>query len=255
MATSSPTDLIDAIEDVLQVTLDLARALDDADGERPTDCPGWTVKDQLSHMVGLEQVQNGAPAPTIELPPFDHVVNDFDIYMEKIVHIRRDLPLAAIADELAGLLPRRVARLRDLAAEGDPDVLGPFGMRPLSATLPIRVFDLWAHEQDIRRALGLPARTSGSAAEVALGRALMAWTATLPKKVTGVNGQLMIEVTGPTRSVTTLTFGSGGPSAQLKGDLGMLTWLGCGRGTADGTVLDGDPAVVAAVASHLGFTP
>ena len=32
MGTSSPTDLIDAIEDVLQVTLDLARALDDADG-------------------------------------------------------------------------------------------------------------------------------------------------------------------------------------------------------------------------------
>jgi len=32
-----------------------------------TDCPGWTVKDNLSHLVGVERMLLGDPAP----PPLD----------------------------------------------------------------------------------------------------------------------------------------------------------------------------------------
>jgi uncharacterized protein (TIGR03083 family) len=255
VTTPSTTDLVDALADVLRTALDLVRDLSEADGDLPTDCPGWTVKDQLAHMVGLEQVLAGAPEPTIDLPPLAHVVSDFDVFMEKTIHVRRGLPMSVIADELAGFLPRRTAQLRKLVAEGDPLVQGPFGERLLSASLPVRVFDLWAHEQDIRRATGLPVRTSGLAAQVALDRTLLAWSATLAKNIPGVDGEVIVRVTAPVPSETSIILGAGGPVATLTGDAGQLTWLGCGRGAPTSAMLGGDPTVVAALKSHLGFTP
>ena len=36
-------------------------------GTCATDCPGWTVKDQLSHLIGIERMLLGDPSP----PPLD----------------------------------------------------------------------------------------------------------------------------------------------------------------------------------------
>ena len=255
MDTPNISALVDAFEDVLTSTLSLVRTIPEHDADLPTDCPGWTVRDQLSHMVGLEQILSGAPTPAVELPPLAHVVSEFDIFMEQAVHVRRGLPLSAIADELDGLLPRRLAQLREQAEQGDPLVSGPFGERPLSASMPIRVLDLWAHEQDIRRAIGLPPRITGPAADASIARTLAAWATVIPAKTPGTDGTLVIRVTGPEPSGTTITLGAGGPVATLTGDVGQLTWLGFGRGAPDAAMLDGDPAVIAAVAPHLGFTP
>ena len=247
-------ELVAAVDDVLLQTLSLVRDLSEADAERPTDCPAWTVRDVLAHMVGLEQVLEGAPQPTIDLPPLDHLRNEFDEYMERQVHIRRQLPLAAIADELAGLRPRRLATLRSLAEQGDPVVEGPFGEQPLSRSLPIRVFDLWAHEQDIRRAVDLPVRDDCMAAEISLERALLGWRRAIPK-LFDRPATVTVRVTAPSPSDTTIEAHGGGPSATLEGDLGVLTWIFCGRGPVPDGVLTGDDEVVAAVQGRLGLTP
>lgn len=247
--------LLDAFDDILRTTVSLARDLSEDDADRPTDCPGWTVRDQLAHMTGLEQVLGGAPQPDIELPPLDHVRTDFDGFMERQVHVRRQLPLSAIADELDGLRRRRSSQLRGLAAEGDPEVPGPFGMRKLSASLPIRVFDLWAHEQDIRRAVGLPVRQHGEAASISLGRALLGWTVGFPKALDGHDLDLVVEVTDPEPSTTAVTIGAGGPTVTIRGDLATVTWLFCGRGAATDEVSGDDPELVAAVRERLAFTP
>ncbi len=43
----------------------------------PTDCPGWTVKDQLAHVIGVERMVMGDEAPPpLEVVP-DHVRNEF----------------------------------------------------------------------------------------------------------------------------------------------------------------------------------
>ena len=135
-ADRSNSELVDAVDDVLLQTLSLARDLTESDADLPTDCPGWTVRDVLAHMVGLEQVLQGAPQPAVELPELDHVVNEFDEYMEQHVHIRRQLPLSAIADELAGLRSRRIPTLRSQAKEGDPVVASPFRDQPMSKAMP-----------------------------------------------------------------------------------------------------------------------
>ncbi len=258
MSSSAPTndDLVDAIEDVLTSTLELARTLTPEQGELPTGCPGWSVHDNVAHIVGLETVLSGTPDPEVELPDYPHLKTDVGRYMERHVELRRRLPLAAVADELAGLLPRRVGQLRALAAQGDPDIPGPFGLRPLSQSLPIRVFDLWAHEQDIRRAVGLEPRTVSAAGAISLRQALRGWSGGLPRSVQGIDGQLVVEVTGPEPSSTTVTLGAGGPAtATLRGDAGQLTAAFCGRGEPDPGLLTGDPALVAALAGHLAMTP
>ncbi len=247
--------MIDAVEEVLAETVALARNLTPADGERLTDCPGWTVKDNLAHMVGLEQALAGAPEPTIEIPEFEHVRNDVGVYMEGHVHIRRALPMVAIADELAGMLPRRIAQLRALAASGDPMVPGPLGVRPLSKSLPVRVFDLWAHEQDIRRAVGQLPRIDGVSSAMALRQSLHGWSGGLPRAELGIDAELVIEVTGPEPSTTSIVLGAGGSTATLRGDLGELTRVFCGRGPLDANLLSGDAALVAAIAGHLAMTP
>lgn len=256
MATFTTGQLIDAVDDVLAATEALARTLTEADGERPTDCPGWTVKDQVAHIVGLEQIIGGAPAPEIDLPELAHVHGDVGRFMELAVHVRRGLPLVAVVDELAGMRPRRVADLRALIADGaDPLVPTPFGERPLSAGLPMRVFDLWAHEQDIRRALGLAPRINGLAAEISIDRTLTLWPRALPSEAEGVDGELVIEVTGPEPSSLSITLGAGGPAATLRGDRGDLTRVFCGRVVPGDDLLTGDPALVDALRPKLRMTP
>lgn len=252
--------LIDDLGEVLTETLAYVRTLDDSQGALPTGCPGWSVSDNLAHMVGLEQVLAGGAEPTVEVPEFDHVENDFGVYMETHIHARRALPLQTIADELAGFMPRRLEQLRDLASQGDPMVPGPQGERALSASLPIRVLDLWAHEHDIRHATGATARATGSSSSFVLGRCLGAWSAILPKKV-DTNGLIKIGVVGDNSRAeeTEIFLGEGGATLSIGADIGVLTRLGFGRGDAAATLaeanVEGPTDLVEAVLPFLSFTP
>jgi uncharacterized protein (TIGR03083 family) len=248
------TELVAAVNDVLLTTLSICRDLTEADADLPTDCPGWTVRDQLAHMVGLEQVLQGAPQPDIELPPLEHVRNDFGVMMEQQVHIRRQLPLVAICDELDGLRRRRADTLGNLASQGDPDVDGPFGTRRLSQSLPIRVFDLWAHEQDIRRAVDLPVRDDCDAATISLERALLGWSNGLGKQLDGVDVTVVVDVTGPTPRREQFDVGSGGPTVTIRGTLGEITRAFCGRSGVSIEV-DGPADLVTEIQPALGMTP
>ena len=131
----------------------------------------------------------------------------------------------------------------------------------MSQSLPIRVFDLWAHEQDIRRAVGLPVRTDCVAAEVSMERALIGWRHAVPKLVDR-SSTIEVQVTGPRQSETVIVVersgddeGSSRAHAQLRGDLGLLTWLFCGRGAPPDGTLSGDSEVVDALRGGLGLTP
>ncbi len=250
--------LVTAVEEVFTETLALVRGLDDEQGGLPTDCPGWTVKDNLAHMVGLEQVLAGGPEPDVEVPDLDHVRSDTDRYMETHVQARRALPLSVVADELAGFLPRRLAQLGAQVRAGDVEVPGPFGPRRLSASLPIRLLDLWAHESDIRRAVAVPVRLTGTAPALVARRVLEAWASVLPSRLGG-DATLEITVTDPPGHHTTIVVGSGGPLLRLEGDLDLLSRLGFGRGDPHGplasVVTGGADELVATLAPHLAFTP
>ncbi len=226
--------LVDAVEEILvNTSLLLAEVDTNQDGTRPTDCPGWTVQDQVSHMVGLEQLLSGAAHPPIELPPLDHVVSELDAYMERPVQARRTLPFIAVIDELSGMVPRRVSQYRELIDQGDPETASPLGAtRPLSRALPLRVFDLWVHEQDIRRALGVAPRLTGMSSALVQNRILEAWQDRFRSRV-AADGHLRLSVGGAMPARVEMTFGDGGPIGVLDLDLDTLARLACGRGGRD----------------------
>ena len=72
-----------------------------------TDCPGWTVKDQLSHLIGIERLLLGDPPP----PPLDdvpdHVSNAFGELNEAWVAARRAVPGHEVLDEFIEITNRR----------------------------------------------------------------------------------------------------------------------------------------------------
>ena len=256
-------DFVDAVDNVLDRVIVIGRSTTDDQADLPSDCPGWSVRDLFAHIVGLGQLLDGAPVPDVDLPDLDHVVNDLDRHMEGPIQIRRGLPLVAVVDELEGFRPRRLTHLRQLAsAEGDPEVTSPFGdPRPLSATLPVHLVDIWSHEQDLRRALGLAVQTDTPAGRFCLTRTLEVWSALLPRKVEGVDAELVVTATGEGSDgqATTIELGAGGQQLGLSGSAAALTRAGFGRGPLEARLADlslkGPEAAFEAIIPHLVFTP
>ncbi len=260
----SPTEMVNTIEDVLTHTLALGRELTEEDADRPTDCPGWTVRDQFAHIVGLGQLLEGAHGPPTELPDLDHVSSDLDRFMEGPVHARRGLPLVAVVDELAGYIPRRLAHLKEITdQDGDPQIDSPLGEpQSFSRAIPIHITDIWGHETDIRRAVGREPRLDCAAGHHCLAQTLRAWSALLPRNVEGTDAELTVTVEGGGDGVgdsATITLGAGGPTASLSGSGAALVRAGFGRGSVAERLADlrfeGDQSVLDAIVAHLAFTP
>ena len=83
----------------------------------PTECPGWDVKDQLSHLIGIERAIMGEPVPEWDGPLGDHVKNDFAATNERFVAVRRALPGPAVRAEFVEVTTTRLAQLDALTAE------------------------------------------------------------------------------------------------------------------------------------------
>ena len=53
---------------------DWAEGLTEGDWATPSRCPGWTVQDNLAHIIGTERMLRGETAPDVEFPT-DHLKN------------------------------------------------------------------------------------------------------------------------------------------------------------------------------------
>ncbi len=151
-----------AYEQTVRSTIELAETFDDADWDRPTELPGWTVKDIVSHLAGVEVMLMGEdPAPGHTTPDdLPHVRNDLGRLVEAAVDHRRGTPGPEVLKELRAVLERRLERL----ATTSPDErtwLPIGGEGPYSELMVFRAFDCWVHEQDIRRAVGRPGNLDG----------------------------------------------------------------------------------------------
>ena len=137
----------------------------------PTDCPGWSVRDHVAHVGGLESTLLGRPRPDHEpdWAAMTHIRNDPGRFMEVDVDLRRSWPWAQVLVELDEVLAARVAEIAAWPDDPDFPVLGPLGQpRPLIPVVPVRAFDVWQHEQDIRHALGRPTTMGAPAAPLAI---------------------------------------------------------------------------------------
>jgi uncharacterized protein (TIGR03083 family) len=177
---------------------DLAETLSSAQWSLPTGCPGWTVHEQIAHVSSLETVLSGVPEPEPEpehvAPEAPHVRNSIGRYMEALVDRRRDWPAAQLLAELRVAVARRQEQLAGADADPDAMLTGPTG-RPMPAALALelRVFDVVAHEQDVRRAVGQPGGLDGLAGQVVAAGLPPMLAASWEQAVPGARTRLLVD--------------------------------------------------------------
>ena len=159
-------DLVEAFAHTARAIVDLARACSEDDLARPTECPGWTVHDQISHVVGVEAWLAGHKDPRVEVPPYEHIRNNLGKKVEHAVEVRRGRTGAEVLAELETVISQRLSMLRGPELTDTSIIAGPLGPDQASTVLLLRTFDVWTHEQDIRSALGRPGNLDSPAAMV-----------------------------------------------------------------------------------------
>lgn len=149
------TTLGDICEDLTaehQALDELLVMLDAEAWDRPTPAPGWTIRDQISHLAFFDEV--GAQAVG---EPDDFLAQLSDIVGDPVGYMNRGLERGRELDPEGVLAWWREARSRSVDVMGtvDPDTRIPwFGppMKPVSFVTG-RLMETWAHGQDIVDAL------------------------------------------------------------------------------------------------------
>ena len=205
----------------------------------PSECPGWTVRDLVSHMIGTERSILGdpAPPPVPERPP--HVHNDIGAANEGWVAARRSLPGAEVLAEFRAVTARRVEQLEGFAPEHFDEVgPSPVGQVPYREFMHVRVMDCWVHEQDMRVATERPGHSDGPAARIAFDRIASAMPFVVARKASAPDGTgVRFTLAGsPARTVEVAVRDGRGalepcarPDVELAMDAELFWRLGCGR--------------------------
>jgi uncharacterized protein (TIGR03083 family) len=263
----------DAWTHSIEAISELVQHLVEADWNRRTPCPGWSVRDIVSHVIGLDSEMYGDPRPIHSLPrDLFHVTNAHQRYMEMQVDVRRHHTAPEMTSELEYTIIRRNRQLRNESRDPGTRVRGPLGSEPtLEEAMRTRAFDVWVHEQDLRAALGRPGNLDSPGAYVTRDVLLAA----LPKVVAKDAGlppgsAVVIDVHGPVEFLRTVRVdaeGRGsidgtpslGPVVSLTLDWETYVRLACGRVTADVVAdrikAEGDPELTAAILLAFAVTP
>ncbi|RBM05499.1 maleylpyruvate isomerase family mycothiol-dependent enzyme [Streptomyces sp. PT12] len=262
---------IDAWTHTIEAISELVSSLVDGEWNRPTECPGWSVRDVVSHVIGGECEALGDPRPIHTLPrDLYHVTDETTRYLEVQVDVRRHHTGPEMTSELEYTIIRRARHLRNERRKPEDTISHPlYGQLPLQAFLDTRVFDIWTHEQDIRRALRRPGGLDSPAAHVArdvlLGRLpkVIAEEAGAPKK-----SAVVFDVGGPIEFLRTVRVdenGNGtvdsspslGPIVTFTMDWETFARLAAGRAKArrigDKVKIEGDWALAERILAS--FTP
>src|SRR5262249_22121517 len=87
--TSNREPLIDLLASVWASISAVCRDLDDKQWGASTDCPGWSVKDNVAHMIGTERLLLGDAPPAVDIGDSSHVRNDIGRVNEAWITQRR----------------------------------------------------------------------------------------------------------------------------------------------------------------------
>ncbi|MGH9136766.1 MAG: maleylpyruvate isomerase family mycothiol-dependent enzyme, partial [Acidimicrobiales bacterium] len=197
---------IDTLISVWESIDHLVDQLDDTDWARPTDCPGWTVKDQLAHVTAIETQLAGRPQPEHVAPDAPWVRNDFGKITEVGVDYRRPWAPPETIAEFRDVIAERVEQLRALTPEEwAADSWTPVGPGTYGLFMAVRILDCWSHEQDMRRATGRPGNLGGPAPELATDRLLVAVPMVVGKRVAPPDGtSVVLRLVGPVERVVAI---------------------------------------------------
>ena len=243
----------------------LCSGLPDGQWELPTGCPGWTVKDHLSHLVDYEARALGRPAPEHEPGPLPHVKNEMGQFNEIGVDARRPRPGPQVLAEFRQVTGERLARLRTLTGQDlTAAAATPAGPGTMADLLTLRVMDSWMHEQDIRRATARPGHVDGPAAGEAVGYLTRFLPYVVGRRAAAPDGSkvvfrigerdpVAVQVTGGRGSLAT---DAGGATVGLAIPVTTFAALAGGRSDVpDDALITGDEALGRRVLGSMGLMP
>lgn len=213
--------------------------------DAPTPCPGWSVRDVLSHLVGFELMSRGAPVPLHEGPWPDYVNNPLGEINEAFVETYRARSGAEVLELFRHTTKQSLDALRALSdAEWAKVGWSPEGERPYHRFQETRVLDSWIHLQDIRDALLEPADDHGPGEEIVVNRVEAALPFVLGKKV-GAREGVIVQINLSGRLARTILVGvhdgrasavesiSHAPSLELTMPVSLFWRRAAGRISAD----------------------
>jgi uncharacterized protein (TIGR03083 family) len=197
-----PVDAVEALRRAATALDTLLGDLDDAEWGRPA-LRDLDVQGLIGHLIGVE----------------DDVVRALsgDPAVAHLDHVADTQPLADRQRGRSGERTRRdwaaaVARTFEAAAGADPrSVVAVHGVRlPAAALCVARTFELWTHENDVRRATGRPA-TDPDAATLTLMTELAVGLlpGAVARTATPSNAVLRLVLTGPGGGTWQLSLGTG----------------------------------------------
>ena len=199
-AANDRDTLVAALEAEFDSLLELGRDLTEEQWETTSELPGWSVKDNFSHIIGTELMLLGRPDEQIDIGDPAYLNNDIGRFNEVAVATRRDKSGPEVLAEFAMVAGERKAALQAMTeADFDAESFTPAGQDTYGRFMQIRVFDCWIHEQDCREALGIPGHHRGPAVEVTLDEMTTAMGFVVGKKAGASEGQsVRFELRGPT---------------------------------------------------------
>lgn len=264
---SSLETYVKAWRESADAILALSTELDDADWDRPTDCPGWSVKDVVAHLAHLEtELCRTEQNPVVEGGAGEVV----SAYTATGVADRRDQSPAEVIAELTAAVELRSSRLTVLPDDpATPAPVTPGGVAWSWGTLlRNRAVDMWVHEQDIRRATGHPGGLGSTGAQVVVMAFSFAMPYVVGKRVEAPAGSTVHwDVTGETPLQLTVRVGEDGragvvetfdkPSTRLSMSTETFTVLSAGRRAPDevDVVIDGNRELGLATVATMAITP
>jgi uncharacterized protein (TIGR03083 family) len=274
MASNIPKDrTVAALGEVWASLGELLGELTDDQWLLPSPLPGWSVQDNVAHIVGTEAMLAGEAGPAIEIDREinEHVRNDIGAFNEQWVESMRAVPPREVLSRFRELAGVRLAALEQMTLdEWNAESFTPAGMDTYGRFMQIRVFDCWLHEQDIRDAVGRPGHETGLAVEVVLDEMSTALGFVVGKKAGAAPGQsvtfaltdggavvreLHVEVGERATVVPAL---SGAPTVVLTMPVGVMTRRCAGRVAPDALLeqvaIDGDLALASKILENQSYT-
>jgi uncharacterized protein (TIGR03083 family) len=258
--------VVAALDEQFDAVLALAAELSPEQADLPTACPGWTVKDNLSHVIGTESMLLGRPNPEVELPDdVPHVRNDIGRVNEQWVEWYRCRPLADVVADLGAVVAERRTSLAGMDQGAfDAESFTPAGPDTYGRFMRIRVMDIWFHEQDVREAVGRPGHLEGLAPAAVLDEVSAALGYVVGKRAAApVGSSVRFELTGPLSRRIDVAVADrarvvdglpGPPTVTLTVPGDHFTRLCGGRGADPARVeIDGDRELGDAVVANLGY--
>ncbi|MEU8993640.1 maleylpyruvate isomerase family mycothiol-dependent enzyme [Streptomyces caniferus] len=264
---------IDAWTHSIEAITELVTPLVEGEWNGATGLPGWSVRDVVSHVIGLECEMLGDPRPIHTLPrDLYHVRSESARRMEVQVDVRRHHTAPEMLSELEYTVIRRSRQLRNESRQPDAVVRSPLGEdRSLEFVLQQRAFDVWVHEQDLRRVLGKPGNLDSPGAYVTRDLLVKALPGIVAKRAQApADSAVVFDVSGPLEFLRTVRLDaegkatidgsvSLGPTVTLALDWDTFHQLACGRvrpaAVAEQIKIDGDDALAQSILNNLAVTP